>query len=167
MITSRSTASASELVINGLDPYIEVIKIGTTTTGKNEFSLTMVDDPNRPGAPFIYTASREVNINPDNSWAIQPLVGRNENSIGFSDYTAGFVPDIELRENLQNMGILGDPAEPLLARAIQEITGLSAKTSTDFGMPFETFTHSGMFRPIRNNMFLDKPINLPTLPNSD
>jgi len=167
VITSRSTASASELVINGLDPYIEVIKIGTTTTGKNEFSLTMVDDPNRPGAPFIYTASREGNINPDNTWAIQPLVGRNENSIGFSDYTAGFVPDIELRENLQNMGVLGDPAEPLLARAIQEITGLSAKTSTDLGMPFETFTHSGMFRPIRNNMFLDKPINLPTLPNSD
>jgi C-terminal processing protease CtpA/Prc len=165
VITTRSTASASELVINGLDPYIEVIQIGTTTTGKNEFSLTMVDDRDRPGAPYIYTASREGNINPENSWAIQPLVGRNENSVGFSDYTSGFVPDIELREDLQNMGVLGDPSEPLLARAVQEITGLSAKTSTSPVIPFESFTHSGMFRPIRDNMILDKPVELPNLTN--
>jgi C-terminal processing protease CtpA/Prc len=167
VITTRSTASASELVINGLNPYIEVVKIGTTTTGKNEFSLTMVDDPERPGAPYIYSASRESSINPENQWAIQPLVGRNENSVGFSDYTSGFVPDIELREDLQNMGVLGDPSEPLLAAALQEITGVSAKTGIESGTPFESFTHSGMFRPLRNNMILDKPISLPSVPKSN
>jgi C-terminal processing protease CtpA/Prc len=167
VITTRSTASASELVINGLNPYIDVVKIGTTTTGKNEFSLTMVDDPERPGAPYIYSASRESSINPENQWAIQPLVGRNENSVGFSDYTSGFVPDIELREDLQNMGVLGDPSEPLLAAALQEITGVSAKTGIESGTPFESFTHSGMFRPLRNNMILDKPISLPSVPKSN
>ncbi|MFM1877135.1 MAG: hypothetical protein RLZZ241_1 [Bacteroidota bacterium] len=163
ILTTRSTASASELVINGLNPYIEVIKIGTTTTGKNEFSLTMVDDPERPGAPFIYSAAREGSINPENQWAIQPLVGRNENSVGFSDYTNGFVPDIELKESLSNMGILGEPNEPLLERALQEITGISAKITSQTDAPFETFTHSGLYRPIRNNMVLDKPIKLPNL----
>ncbi len=161
ILTTGSTASASELVINGLNPYIEVIQIGTTTTGKNEFSLTMVDDPGRPGAPFIYSSSRENQIDTENSWAIQPLVGRNENAVGFSDYTAGFAPDIELREDLGNMGILGDDNEPLLARAIQEITGVSAKRSWQPERPIEAFTHNGMFTPMRNNMVLDKDIELP------
>lgn len=161
VLTTGSTASASELVINGLDPYIDVIKIGTTTRGKNEFSLTMVDDPGRDGAPFIYTPSREPEINPENSWAIQPLVGRNKNSVGFFDYTDGFAPDIELQEDLENLGVLGDPNEPLLARALQAISGESAKRFFDVAMPAEAFTDNVMFTPLRDNMVLDKEINLP------
>ncbi len=160
ILITGSTASASELVINGLDPYIDVITIGTTTTGKNEFSLTMVDDPDRDGAPFIYTPSRESQINPENSWAIQPLVGRNENASGFSDYTAGFAPDIELDEDLDNFGILGDINEPLLARAIQEITGLSSKRDFTAKYPVNLLTSSKMFKPMRDNMVLDKDIHI-------
>ena len=33
-ITSRATASASELIINGLDPHIEVLMVGANTFGK-------------------------------------------------------------------------------------------------------------------------------------
>ncbi len=160
VITTGSTASASELVINGLDPYIDVITIGTKTTGKNEFSLTMVDDADRDGAPFIYTPSRENQINPENSWAIQPLVGRNENADGFSDYTAGFEPDIALEEDLENLGVLGEVTEPLLARAIQEITGTMAKRSFEVKYPIQLYTSSKMFRSIKDNMFLDKEIKL-------
>ena len=161
ILTTGSTASASELVINGLNPYIEIIKIGTTTTGKNEFSLTMVDDPSRDGAPFIYTPSREGQINSENSWAIQPLVGRNENSVGFSDYTAGFDPDFELDEDLENMGILGNLNEPLLAKAVEEILGTTAKRDFSVKTPARVLTSSRMFRPIKDNMFLDKEIYLP------
>jgi C-terminal processing protease CtpA/Prc len=161
ILTTRSTASASELVINGLDPYIDVITVGTTTTGKNEFSLTMVDDPERPGAPFIYSPSRESSINKDNQWAIQPLVGRNENVEGFSDYTSGFAPDIEIAEDLANMGVLGDLNEPLLARAIEEITGSSAKRSWEVIHPIDAFTHPGMFTPMKDHMVLDKELKLP------
>ncbi len=160
VLTTNSSASASELVINGLDPYIEVIKIGTTTRGKNEFSLTMVDDPDREGAPYIYSPSREDQINPNNSWAIQPLVGRNENSVGFSDYTAGFAPDIELAEDLENPGILGDVNEPLLARAIEEITGISSKRDFTVKSPLIEMTSSKMYQPMKDNMVLDKPLNL-------
>jgi C-terminal processing protease CtpA/Prc len=156
VLTTGSTASASELVINGLNPYIEVIKIGTTTTGKNEFSLTMVDDPDRDGAPFIYTKSRENQINPDNTWAIQPLVGRNENADGFSDYTAGFAPNFELEEDLENLGILGDMNEPLLAMAISEILGTTAKRDFTVKSPVNLLTSSKMFKPMKDNMVLDK-----------
>ena len=163
ILTTGSTASASELVINGLDPYINVIKIGTTTTGKNEFSLTMVDDPDRDGAPFIYTPSRENQINPDNSWAIQPLVGRNENADGFSDYTAGFDPDHQLAEDFENPGVLGDANEPMLARAIELITGLTSKSQQDFTrvrIQARPFLSSKMFTPLKDNMVLDKPFYL-------
>ena len=161
VLTTSSTASASELVINGLNPYIQVIKIGTTTTGKNEFSITMVDDPSRDGAPFIYTPSRENQINPNNSWAIQPLVGRNENAVGFSDYTAGFDPDFEMEEDLENMGILGDINEPYLAKALDEILGASSKRDFSVKSPVRPFSSSKMMRPLKDNMVLDKEFYLP------
>src|SRR5690606_1291503 len=44
ILATESSASASELVINGLAPHMEVVHIGTRTTGKNEFSVTFVDD---------------------------------------------------------------------------------------------------------------------------
>lgn len=163
VITTGSTASASELVMNGLDPYIDVIQIGTTTRGKNEFSITMVDDPDRDGAPYVYTPSRENRINPDNSWAIQPLVGRNENSVGFSDYTDGFAPapELELAEDLENLGILGEIDEPLLAKAIQEITGgAGAKRDFTVAFPIEVYSSSNMSKPLKDNMVLDKDFNL-------
>ena len=160
LTTSRS-ASASELVINGLDPYIEIVQIGETTRGKNEFSITLVDDPIGVNGPFTFGDGRRADqINPENSWAIQPLVGRNENSAGFSDYTNGLAPDIELEEDLANLGILGDPNEPLLARALQEITGSSAKIGFNVVVPAKVFTDSKMFKPLKDIMVLDKELHI-------
>ncbi len=157
ILATGSTASASELVINGLAPYMDVVHIGETTRGKNEFSITMVDDPE---GSFIFNPDRENEINSNNQWAIQPLVGRNENADGFSDYTEGLVPDIELQEDLADLGILGDQNEPFLARAIQEITGASGKRDFSVRVPAEVMTSSKMFGPIKDNMVLDKPLDV-------
>lgn len=157
ILATGSSASASELVINGLAPYMEVIHIGETTRGKNEFSITMVDDPQ---GSFIFNPDREGEINANNKWAIQPLVGRNENADGFSDYTAGLTPDIELQEDLSNLGVFGDQNEPMLARAIQEITGVSGKRDFTVKMPAEVMTSSKMFSLMKDNMFLDKPLDI-------
>ncbi len=154
VLATSGTASASELVINGLAPYVDIVQIGENTVGKNEFSVTMVDDK---GNDYIYNPQRVTNINPDNIWAIQPLIGRNENAAGFSDYTNGLVPDIALSEDLENLGILGDQNEPLLARALQEITGTTGKRDYTVGMPAKTFTSTKMFTPIKDNMFIDTP----------
>jgi C-terminal processing protease CtpA/Prc len=160
VLTTGSTASASELVINGLDPYIDVIKIGTTTTGKNEFSITLVDNPSNS---YVYSQNTENGINSNNSWGLQPLVGRNENANGFYDYTAGFDPDYELPEDLENLGVLGEEDEPLLAKAIEIITGVTTKKSIDdleVKFPIEIYSSSKMFTPIKDNMYLDKEIKL-------
>ncbi|MGB5497389.1 MAG: S41 family peptidase [Maribacter sp.] len=157
IIATNGSASASELVMNGLAPYVDVVHIGETTRGKNEFSITMVDDFD---GSYIYNPEREANINPDNQWAIQPLVGRNENADGFSDYTSGLTPTIELQEDLANLGAWGDQNEPLLARAIQEITGASGKRGFEVQMPADVMTSSKMFTILKDNMILDKPLDL-------
>ena len=155
IITTNSTASSSELVINGLAPYMDIIQIGETTSGKNEFSITLVDDPEND---YIFSSRREENINPNNQWAIQPLVGRNENADGFFEYTDGLFPDIELEEDLANLGTFGDENEPLLARALQEITGVTAKsTNLTTKLPYTKVTNSRMFTPMKDNMYLDTP----------
>jgi len=164
ILTSSSTASSSELVINGLAPYVDIIQIGETTTGKNEFSITLVDDPNNGGifGPFVYNPNRENQINTENSWGLQPLVGRNENADGFFEYTDGLAPNIVLEEDLSNLGILGDINEPLLARALQEITGTSsAQNFISKGIrPIEKITNSKMHTPLKDNMYLDKPLGI-------
>ncbi|MEE9364284.1 MAG: S41 family peptidase [Cellulophaga sp.] len=157
VLATNSSASASELVMNGLAPYIDIVHIGEKTRGKNEFSITLVDIPSNN---YIYNASKESQISPTNKWGIQPLVGRNENSAGFSDYTDGLVPDIELEEDLENLGVLGDPTEPLLKKAIDLITASSSKTDFTVKMPAKSFTNSKMFTATKDNMYLDKPLNI-------
>ncbi len=156
VLTTDRTASASELVINGLDPYVEVIQIGETSRGKNEFSITLVDDPENN---YTYSSSRMDNINPNNRWALQPLTGRNENAVGFLDYTTGFVPDFEIVEDVFLLGTFGDPEEPLLAKAIEEITGVSSKSILQAAdLPPKAHTIIGYDTPAQELMILDKPL---------
>jgi len=116
VLTSPSTASASELVINGLTPYIEVVQIGTATRGKFQASFLLYDAP----APS-FTRSL---ANTGHRYAMLPLVFKTLNAAGVTDYADGLVPDIELSESFDNLGMLGTLSEPLLAQAIAEITGI-------------------------------------------
>ena len=157
VLATNDSASASELVMNGLAPYVNVVHIGETTSGKNEFSITLVADS---GNSFIYSPSRENQIDPEVAWGLQPLVGRNENADGFFDYTAGLSPTIPIEEDLTNLGILGDVNEPLLARAIQQITGTTTRRSFDVQMPIKRFISSGAMTGMGDRMFLDKDLSL-------
>jgi len=152
ILTTNASASATELVINGLEPYLDVIHIGDVTRGKNEFSTTLVDDrANR----YVFDRERIDKIKTGNTWALQPLIGRNENADGFFDYTSGLVPDFELREDLENMGVLGDVNEPLLAKAIELITGnVSGKTAITVKTPIRELTNSKMYTPFKDNMYV-------------
>jgi C-terminal processing protease CtpA/Prc len=117
VITTDDTASASEMIINGLTPYIDVIQVGTTTTGKNVGSYTLYDSPN---------FERE-NRNPNHTVAIQPISFKIFNNLDQSDYTQGFVPDYELIEYISEIKPFGDPDEPLLQATLGIISGDLAK----------------------------------------
>lgn len=123
VLASRNTASASEMIINGLRPFIEVKIVGTTTTGKNEGSITLYDSPSSDYTD-VDTA------NPAHVMAMQPIVFQIFNSLGQSDYNFGFEPDIFIAESWFWDTILpfGDENEVVLKTALDDIRGLSAKS---------------------------------------
>jgi len=110
VLTSRRTASASELLINGLTPYMPVKVVGETTLGKNVGSVTLSDDKKRT------------------KWGLQPIVSKSFNSLKMSEYTAGFEPDYPTAEGIW-IYPYGDEQDPLLQAAISAITGSPSSTA--------------------------------------
>lgn len=118
ILTTGSSASASELVINGLNPYINTVQVGDTTTGKFQASFLMYDAP----APFFSRSQ----ASPHHTYVMLPLVFKTANKVGHTDFINGLAPNIALKENFFNLGELGDPDEPLLAAALSNM-GISPK----------------------------------------
>jgi hypothetical protein len=52
---------------------------------------------------------------------MQPITFKIVNNDNFGEYQDGLIPDIEIAENLNNLGTLGDTEEPLLNASINEI----------------------------------------------
>ena len=146
ILTSKSTASASELVINGLKPHIEVVQIGDVTVGKNVGSVTLYDSPD------FNKTNRSLN----HRYAMQPIVLKIVNSDGNGDYFTGLVPNFELKENLSTLNVLGNTTEPLLRAAIAKITGVGRLQKQTPGIEFEYFQDSKSLNGIQNQMYLDK-----------
>ena len=163
VITTKSTASASELIINGLKSYIDVVQIGDVTYGKSVASITLYDSES-------YTKQ---NVNPRHRYRMQLIVAQTVNSLGFGDYKDGLVPAIKEKETISTFGVLGDfttiikdneeilvSYEPLLRKAIEKITGKELKTSAK-GIPstkgkiFEYFKDSKSIKGFRNDMYLE------------
>ncbi|WP_417889253.1 S41 family peptidase [Xanthomarina gelatinilytica] len=144
VLTSKSTASASELVINCLNPYIEVIQIGTATTGKYQASITLYDSPDFSGQ----------NINPTHTYAMQPLVLKTLNAVGNTDYIDGLYPNFPAKETYGNLGTLGDPDETLLAIALQHIVD-TGKMSLQPYSNLELVGDSKDFTLTKNRMYID------------
>lgn len=103
-ITGKNTASASEMVINGLKPFLPCVLIGDTTVGKNVGSTLVHDEDNVK-----------------NQWAFMPIILKYFNKDHQSDFTQGFAPDFTLKDDYSYQ--LGDTREALLAKAISEIAG--------------------------------------------
>lgn len=118
VLTSKGSASASELVINSLRPYMQVILIGDNTYGKNVGSITISDDKKRW------------------NWGMQPIVLKTFNKNGESNYGTkdGFTPDYKVADNVIPFKPWGDESETLLSKAISIITGTpvqqNARTNT-------------------------------------
>lgn len=124
VLTSNNTASASEMIINGLRPFITVKTVGTTTYGKNVGSITLYDSPNS-----LYTNPNTANTS--HKKALQPIVFQIYNKNGKSDYVQGFKPTIKVEEHKFWNAILpfGDKNEVLLKAALDDIRGTSSPSA--------------------------------------
>ncbi len=146
ILTSKSSASASELVINGLKPYINVIQIGDATTGKNVASVTLYDSSN-------FSAK---NRNPSHRYAMQPLVLKMINKDGFGEYQDGLQPNIALEEDLGNLIPLGNTSEPLLSTALGHITTNGRMMKPNPLKIFEEFKDAKSIQPFGTDMYLNE-----------
>ncbi len=147
IIATGSTASASELLINCLNPYINVVQIGTTTVGKFQGSITLYDSPD----------FRRSTVQPGHTYAMQPLILKTVNADGYTGYYNGLDPDISISEKFSNLGQLGNPNETLLQRAIQEITGTTTISSLSESLPvnFKVIGDNKAHQPNYQHMYTD------------
>ncbi|WCO00607.1 S41 family peptidase [Psychroserpens ponticola] len=143
VLTTDASASASELVINSLSQYIDVVQIGDNTVGKTQASITLFDSP----------GFGPNDINPTHTYALQPLVA---NSINVNDEavpSTGLIPDIDINETPRNYGILGDTNEPLLAAALLDIQGLGRYGQ--FNNEVKSIKKDMNLKPFEDRMYID------------
>ena len=122
VLTGTSTASSSELVINGLRPLMgqeQVRLIGRSTLGKT-VGMTIYDQSSKYG------------------WIMQPITFYVFNGEGKADYADGFTPDVEVNEYEQTLGQFGTTDYPLFAQAMAEISGTAPlKAAQADPLPFQ------------------------------
>lgn len=109
VLTSNGTASASELVINGLKPYMNVITIGEHTAGKNLFGSLISDDQERW------------------KWGAYIMLGQTANANDESDYGTvnGMTPSYVVEDSKVPYLPFGDENETLLRKAL-DVMGIPA-----------------------------------------
>lgn len=139
VLTAGNTASASELVINNLKPFMEVILIGENTYGKNVGSFTLTD--------------------PNKRWdfGLQPITFLTNNANGESNYgtASGFTPNYLIADNILPYKTLGNPLETYFNKALSIIGGVAYKSSsTEF---VQKYTRTLMSKEsFSDNKWLDR-----------
>jgi carboxyl-terminal processing protease len=111
VITSGGTASASELLVNGLRPFVDVVLVGETTYGKPYGFVP------RDNCGTTYNAVQFESLN----------------SQGVGGYTTGFAPTCAAPDDLDHA--LGDAAENRVRVALDYIKTGQCTTSLALGAP--------------------------------
>jgi carboxyl-terminal processing protease len=150
VLTTSRSASASEGLINGLNPFIDVIQIGTNTTGKTQASITIYDSSD----------FRRENANPNHTYAMQPLVANAVNKNNVAVPGTGLIPSLgfEYEERPLNYGVLGDVNEPMLALALADIessTGKFFAIKSGAKTPLKLIMDSNDLNPFEGGMIID------------
>jgi carboxyl-terminal processing protease len=113
-IATRSTASSSELVINGLRPYMNVHIVGDNTYGK-------------PMGANIFRFNTK--------WAMVPITFKTVNANNQGEYFEGLPADIMAADGIAFP--FGDPNEPSLKAALSFIqTGVAKSAPAAVRIPY-------------------------------
>ena len=107
-IVSRSTASASELLINNLKPYMDVRLIGNSNTHGKPVGFFPIEN---------------------GEWYVFPVSFKTVNKNGEGNYYAGFAPNALVADGLDKDW--GDITEASLASALRNITSGNYKGNNE------------------------------------
>ncbi len=148
-IVSKRSASASELLINALKPYIDVKLVGANTYGKVFGSITLYD------SNTFY--EKDDGLNKDHKYAMQPIVLEIFNKEDENE-PDGFIPGINIEgiflgEDLENLGTLGERSDPLLKATLDDMTTSSKYYKKTEVIETHKFFDSESALPSGNNMY--------------
>lgn len=117
LLTGRQSASAAEMLVNNLKPYITVIQIGEKTKGKDKAGV-LIKDLRQP---------KQVH------WQIYPMVFRIQNANQQGNYPDGIDPLYPVEEYaILPLRNLGDVNESMLKEALFRIYGTHQVTGESF-----------------------------------
>jgi C-terminal processing protease CtpA/Prc len=114
ILTSPASASAAELLILGLKPYISVVHIGETTRGKDEASIRISDERKTKRIDYV----------------LHPIVYKIYNAQGLGNYATGLLPKYEFKEMEHlPLGKFAFADEPMIANCLLRISGVLPSSS--------------------------------------
>ena len=145
-ITTAWSASASEMIINGLRPFMSACIVGDTTVGKSYASASF----------YKMNDSR-------NKWGLQPIIAKYTNGFGAEVPSVGMSPNFYLQEyDFIPKKQLGDVTEELLNKALTEITGQAVTQSARLKSTLESNVISTSInkKSYSNKAILDDEIRL-------
>lgn len=116
ILCGNRTASASEIIINNLNPFMQVVTIGDKTLGKDVAGFAIEDERKAEAS----------------GWVLYPAIYKIYNSNKEGDYSGGLTPVIQSDE-LQKLEIypLGDTREILLKQALNSVLGGNLNTENN------------------------------------
>ena len=115
ILTGKGTASASELTLTGLTPYMDVVQIGDTTHGK--FCGGIVLMPKHLWWDRAASYYQEIK-----NWGMYVMIYKFSNKRN-DEFPRGFAPKYVVKEYLLELYPFGDERDPLLGKALELITG--------------------------------------------
>lgn len=131
-LVSPDSASASESLICGLKPYMDVIVIGEQTHGK--FCAGFMMDATgwyEDVKDQLDRVEYEEALSQVKNWGLYVMYARYADCNGVTlSMPSGIVPDIEQDDIPEDGTQLGDPNEPLLAIALAHMNGTYTKAET-------------------------------------
>lgn len=142
-IGTRNTASASELVLNNLKPYMNVKLVGDTTYGK-------------PVGFYIFNVYKLINGEPKSLADLYAINYETRNALNKGEYYSGIAPDIKANDLIgYNWGDLRDDNLKKIFTYLN--TGMALKESStkklsksDLGIPVPN-----TMQPLRFNGLID------------
>lgn len=131
VLVNFQTASASELTVQCLKKYVNVVTIGYDTVGKFVGSITLYDSPAQDYTSYT-------NRNTKHNWQLQPITFSYYNKD--KDVNPEFItPNYEINPYsiFNNLTAFGDVRDPFLKKALELITGQSFRMGNTSTSSFE------------------------------
>lgn len=177
VITTRSSASASELLTFCLKPYMQVEQIGEKTSGKYTASWTLHaynDYDGKVQAVYVESSLKISEKRTLGNWAMQPIVGKytDKNNNSFIN-TNGLIPNHPIESTYVNeltpsvWKPIGEESDYLFAKALSLITGRPypvAVTRSASSIQYrDAEFYSTKESILREGVIIDNPKLLPTI----